>query len=337
MKILISSHAFSPSVGGIETVSDILAREWFRLGHEVRIVTRTQDPFSGLHPFPVIRKPSGRRLLREVAWCDVFFQNNVSLGTLWAALLLRKPAVITHQTWIGPGAVGFIKRRALRLARSRVAISRAVAGRIPADQVIPNPYRDDLFHPVEQEARQGDILFVGRLVADKGCDLLLDAVALLASRGLHPGVSLVGAGPLEPRLRERVTDLGLAAQVSWKGSLEGEGLVREYRSHRILAVPSRWEEPFGIVALEGIACGCRVVASDAGGLPEAIGPCGRLFRAGDPRSLADVLEAELLHPEDQDAAAAMHLHLHRPATVSAEYLSLFTRLINSRQNPEALG
>jgi glycosyltransferase involved in cell wall biosynthesis len=267
----------------------------------------------------------------------VFFQNNVSLGTLWAALLLRKPTVITHQTWIGPGAVGFIKRRALLLASSRVAISLSVEGRLPSDQVIPNPYRDDLFHPCEQEARQGDILFVGRLVYDKGCDLLLDAIALLSCRGLHPGVCLIGAGALEPRLREKVTELGLTAQVTWKGPLEGGGLVRAYRSHRILAVPSRWEEPFGIVALEGIACGCRVVASDAGGLPEAIGPCGRLFRAGDAGSLADALQAELLRPYQVDEAAGRHLHRHRPATVASEYLTLFSTLINTRKNPKALG
>jgi glycogen(starch) synthase len=337
MRILISSHAFSPSVGGIETASGILGREWLRLGHEVRIVTRTPDPASDPHPFPVIRKPSASTLLREVGWCDVFFQNNVSLGTLWAGLLLRKPTVITHQTWIGPGAVGSVKRGALRLVRARVAITRAVAGRIPSDHVIPNPYRDDLFQPRENQVRQGDILFVGRLVSDKGCDLLLDALAMLASRGLHPGVSLIGSGPLELSLRDRAIELGLGAQVRWKGPLEGADLAREYGSHRILAVPSRWDEPFGIVALEGIACGCRVVASDAGGLPEATGPCGTLFRAGDPASLADALQAELLRPDHADASAFMHLERHRPATVALEYLGLFSKLINSSENRETSG
>jgi len=63
----------------------------------------SEDSENRLHPFPVIRNPSVFRLLGEVGWCDVFFQNNVSLGTLSAGLMLRKPTVVTHQTWIAGG------------------------------------------------------------------------------------------------------------------------------------------------------------------------------------------------------------------------------------------
>ena len=60
--------------------------------------------------------------------------------------------------------------------------------------------------------------------------------------------------------------LGLERQVEFTGVLQGETLVRTLNAHRIMVVPSRTPEPFGVVALEGIACGCVVVGSEGGGL-----------------------------------------------------------------------
>jgi len=329
MNILISSHAYAPSVGGIESVTEMLAREWIRLGHEVRIITRTPDAEGHGDTISVIRNPTPLKLFRNVSWCDIYFQNNVSVGTLWAALLCGKPVIITHQTWISQGIVGMVKRLFIRMARTRVAISRAVGGKLQTDQVIPNPYRDEVFKSEGGEKRDREILFVGRLVTDKGCDLLLDAMSLLAKQKIHPLLSIVGSGSEEPLLRKRVQELGLESQVLFLGGRLGNDLASEYRRHRILVIPSRWEEPFGIVALEGIACGCRIVASDTGGLPESVGPCGILFSSRDPASLAEALKLEFHHAEVSGDDALMHLQRHRPGVVALEYLSLFSRLLES--------
>ena len=96
MKILISSHAFAPSIGGIETVSGLLAAEFVKLGHEVTVVTQTPDRGAESLSYRVIRQPSGRELWRVIRWCDVFWHSNLSLRTIWPAFLLRKPVVITH-------------------------------------------------------------------------------------------------------------------------------------------------------------------------------------------------------------------------------------------------
>src|SRR4051812_2369030 len=96
MKILISSHAFAPSIGGIETVGELLANEFVGLGHQVRILTHTQRAGVEAFSYPVIRQPSIFQLHRSLAWCDVFWQNNLSLRTLWPVLWLRRPLVITH-------------------------------------------------------------------------------------------------------------------------------------------------------------------------------------------------------------------------------------------------
>jgi glycosyltransferase involved in cell wall biosynthesis len=93
--------------------------------------------------------------------------------------------------------------------------------------------------------------------------------------------------------------------------------------HRILVVPSRWPEPFGIVALEAIACGCVVVGSAGGGLSEAIGPCGLTFPNGDGAALAHVLRELLGNPErvaELGTGGASHLARFSPSAVAKRYL-----------------
>lgn len=73
MKILISSYVFHPSVGGIETVSAILAHEFINQGHEIKLITQTLTTDSKNFPFEVIRQPEKRQLFQLVNWCNVFF------------------------------------------------------------------------------------------------------------------------------------------------------------------------------------------------------------------------------------------------------------------------
>ena len=103
-------------------------------------------------------------------------------------------------------------------------------------------------------------------------------------------------------------------------------LVELLNRHKVLVVPSRYDEPFGIVALEGIACGCVVVGSNRGGLRESIGPCGFTFPNGDVSALAQALARILRQPEERArlrAGAAQHLAKFQPATVARSYLNLF--------------
>ena len=75
MKILISSHAFAPSIGGIETVSALLAEEFVRLGLEVTVVTQTPDESAEQFPYRVLRQPSLGKLIGAIQWCDIFWQD----------------------------------------------------------------------------------------------------------------------------------------------------------------------------------------------------------------------------------------------------------------------
>lgn len=332
MKILLSSHAFYPNIGGIESVSELLAFEFARRGHAVSVVTQSAGEDRPEWPFRVLRRPGARALLAAVRGCDVFFHNNISLQTLWPLLVARRPWVVAHQTWIArqDGRIDWrdhLKRFALRFASANVAISRAVAQSVPVRcTLIPNPYRDDLFFAMPEVERSREIAFLGRLVSDKGVDLLLRALRLLKDGGLAPRLSVIGSGPEEENLRALARELGVEAQVDFTGPRRGEELARTLNAHRLLAVPSRWAEPFGVVALEGIACGCGVVGSREGGLADAIGPCGLTFPNGDAEALAAALREALTRPElsaQWAAAAPAHLAAHTARAVTDAYLTLF--------------
>jgi hypothetical protein len=122
MKILLGSHFFLPSVGGIETCSLTLAREFRNEGHEVRIVTQSiSDNSRNDHGFCVLRQPKWNELRLAIQWCDVFYQNNISLQTAWPLVLIRKPWFVTTATWLGMnekaiGTTGQLKRCMLRFA-----------------------------------------------------------------------------------------------------------------------------------------------------------------------------------------------------------------------------
>ena len=99
MKILIYSPLFYPSIGGIETVISILAHEFVTHGHSVKLVSQVPATDAKIFPFEVIRQPSKQSLLKLMHWCDVYFQGCISLKGIWPLLMIRKPWVVTHQTW----------------------------------------------------------------------------------------------------------------------------------------------------------------------------------------------------------------------------------------------
>ena len=284
-------------------------------------------------PFAIVRRPGLRSLYHLLHSADVVFQNNISLGVLLPALVARKPVLLVHQTWIR-GVNGQIhwndrlKLLALQGA-ANTAISAAVARALPvACKIIPNPYRDNLFRWINRGPRAQELIFVGRLVSDKGVDILLRALALLRQKNFFPSLTIVGDGPEREQLQAMAADLNLP-HVTFAGAKQGVELVNLLNAHRLMVVPSRWPEPFGIVALEGIACGCVVIGSTEGGLAEAIGPCGVTFSNGDAEALAGAVQNLLENPELEESfrdQAAAHLAHFEAKVIANRYLDLLARL-----------
>lgn len=332
MNILFCSVPFRPSVGGIETVSALLADSFQRLGHRVRLVTQTDSGVPDTDAFEVVRRPSMWRLLALVRWADVVFHNNISLRLAWPQLLLRRPWVVAHHTWIPTtGLAARLKRGVLPLA-SHIAVSRAMADSLGLpSRVVPNPYFDDLFMRVEGCVRERELVFVGRLVSDKGADQLIEALRLLARRGTRYRLTLVGDGAEDAALRRQVAAAGLEAQVDFAGRQSGLALVAILNAHQVLVVPSVWEEPFGVVVLEAMACGCVPLVTRSGGLPDAVGVCGVVLPPCDrsmlPSALADAIERLVGDPAARDhyrQQSVAHLERHTRDRVARDYLQVIS-------------
>jgi len=276
----------------------------------------------------VVRRPTKRQLLRLVRWCDVFMQNNISLRSAWALLLVRRPWAIANHGAIPENWTGRLKRFCARFATAS-GVSADAAQSIGTKAVIPNCYEDDVFRELPEIRRDVELIYVGRLVSEKGVDVLLRALRELKAGGMTPRLTIVGGGPEEASLRALAASLELGAQVVFSGVKRGEELVRELNRHKILVAPSLCREGFGIVALEGIACGCVVAGSEQGGLREAIGPCGMTFPNGNASALAQCLKS-LLSDEEQLRAfrsrASEHLGRFTRKNIADAYLRWLGRL-----------
>jgi glycogen(starch) synthase len=329
MKVLIYSRAFWPSVGGLEAMMEILAEEFIAAGHRVKVVTQVAGKAESDHDYEVVRLPSLQLYLELLRWSDVCLCANVSLRGLLPIMIARTPLVISHQGVYGsPGRTSIVAelKKAVTRFSKNICCSQAVQSCIPGPSIlIPNTYRGEVFKDHGDVARDLDIIFVGRLVSDKGVSDLVDALSDLGGAGLRPRLSIVGDGPERPAILARVEELGLDSQVSFTGIKRGFDLARFIARHRVMAVPSRWAEPFGLVALEGIACGCVVVGTNQGGLPEAIGPCGVTVPNGNSAAMAQALE--LLLQDDglrasYRSSAPAHLARHSRSIVARSYLDV---------------
>ena len=337
MKILIYSPVFYPSIGGLEMVVLILADQFSLHGHEVKVVCTTQEMEgeSKLFPFEVIRYPRPQYLLKLVKWGDVFFQANVSLKGIYPLLIHPRPFVISHNGWYTRSNgkkswQDYLKHFATNFA-TNISVSQAVADHLSvASTVIPNLYQDELFYEMPEIPKSKDIVFLGRLVSQKGIHLLLNALADLKQKNITPNLTIIGQGPEENGLHKLIQRFDLANQVVFTGLQIGQQLTKTLNEHKIMVVPSISNEGFGVVALEGIACGCVVIGSNSGGIKEAIGNCGLNFSNGNVEELTDILFKLLTNPELLNRyrqSAKEHLIKHSSVTVAEAYLNVIKKAI----------
>jgi glycosyltransferase involved in cell wall biosynthesis len=175
------------------------------------------------------------------------------------------------------------------------ANSRWVAERLRAQGVRIDEFIHNGIPVTPQRASLGQrpvIAYAGRVMPKKGVDILIEAFSRLSSR--VPGVQLliVGDGPERERLERQVRLGGLDESVEFLGHLAADAMRDALAEAWVQAVPSRWEEPFGLVAAEGMMRGTAVVVSDSGGLTEQVldGHTGYHVASGDPQAWARTLE-----------------------------------------------
>lgn len=255
----------------------------------------------------------------------------------WLArrVLRRAGAVVTVSESLQHWASSLVHRHGGRRPRSRAEdsgdgqsrtrsgalwalpnIERAARPSAPLLQVVSMPVGTDRLGPATPTPADGPVVAVGRLMAEKGFDVLIEAVALM-DEAQRPEVVIVGDGPDRALLEALALRRDVSATLA--GAVAPSEIGDWYRRARLVCVPSR-REGFGIVVAEALATGRPVVATAVGAAPQFIteGVNGYLVPPDDAAALSDALAAALqsapdIPDQDADPPAAFGPQAHAAA------------------------
>lgn len=319
--------------GGTEAAIDVLCRGLVVRGHEVLLVTTGESsPSSGiertaLFPSPVAglaasgepgSEPAVVRTaeiehaafghLRATEWgADVVHDHTIAGPAFGAARQARgfgPPVVTTHHGRFDDsvGAIFIALSRVMPvIALSHAHARDAKAATIAA--VIHHGVDTDQYRPAETPP--GDsALFVGRISADKGIETAIQAARLA-------GVPLKIAAKMREAAERAYFDSRIAPllgdEIEYVGELSRAELVIAMANARCLLNPICWNEPFGLVVIEALACGAPVVTTPRGAMPELVDDGRTGFIRSSPSDLADALR----HVGDIDRSACRAAVLER--------------------------
>ena len=267
--------------GGTERVADLLAREWSRRGHIVDLLAGPGSiHYNGrlhLHCSPGRSYPSRvRRKLQfqlQSLWaardCDVVC-NFGRFDYLEALLRLGKPILHTFHHPITQSLVDDVARQ----QRSAPVLFHCISAHqhsqvefLSPSVVIPNPIDIGMYS--QGDGSGGYLAFLGRLTRNKGVDVALRA-ARLAGRQLVMGGPIPNEPGAQAFFEAEVKPAVERGDACWLGPLDDRGKQNLLGNAEALLFPIRWDEPFGLVMTEALACGTPVIATRRASTPEVI-------------------------------------------------------------------
>jgi glycosyltransferase involved in cell wall biosynthesis len=243
-----------------------------------------------------------------------------------------------------------LKRAALKHANAITVVSDALRRKIETltgetDRIHIMPMGVDTvkFCPPAPGATRSGLLYVGRLVREKGLHTLLSALHDGSLSGSNPHLTVIGSGPAESLYKRQVANLGLESQVTFLGALPNPELATFYQRAQALIFPSLLgssgqQEGMGLVPIEALACECPVIASCLPAVSEIIRDreTGLLFTPNDAPGLAGCI-ADVLNDPDmarQTAQAGRKLVEKRYGwdVAAGAYRDLYLKLISPQRN-----
>ena len=320
LRVLFWCELFPPSNrGGVEMFGLQLIHELQRRGIEVKVVcdfgpepVEAVAEYEGVcvHRFPIreaLNTGNLARLKTSVQGINDIFRDwqpdLVHMNTLEPGVFAylrateRKSCatVLTlHYAISNPLFSGKLQQQVINEADSVVAISDHIFGAFvdlfPKHESKAHKILNGLGMPFGKPAPMPDgplkLFSAGLLCTEKGFDLVLDALAILDDPRIR--WTLAGSGPEEKNLLDQCRNLGLTDRVEFLGRVSWAEVYEQIDQSHLVAVPSRWQEPFGLVALQALQRARPVVASARGGLPEIVdhGINGWLFDPVDAETLA---------------------------------------------------
>jgi glycosyltransferase involved in cell wall biosynthesis len=280
---------------------------------------------------------SSHALWSTVRWADVVHCQNASPDVAAFATLIGRPLVLTIHNGLpsGPALRRMMWRTAARAAAERWYNSRFVwntwepGGPRPGSAHVPTISRLPVAR-VDPAGRSG-FVFLGRLVAGKGADVLIDAYL---KTGLSPELwplTIVGDGPQRDALERRGLRSG-ARGIRFAGFLDGDAKAKTLAAARWLVAPSHWSEPFGLTAIEARSVGVPCIVTEDGGLPEAAGRDALMCAPGDSDQLAALLRRAAGMPEDEYQARSDRTRsdLQREVVPMSFYADAYRRVLPRR-------
>lgn len=349
MRIAVIAHLkyaiAEPFAGGLEMHTHMLVQALRARGHDVTLFASTQsDPTLGIEAIcdETSLLETGIAEAKDVAFFrehhaylklmmalrtrsfDVIHNNSLHYLPVSMADTITTPMVTTLHTppfcWLESG---------IRLHRGRmhyVAVSQATADMwsqaTHVDQVIANGIDLSRFPYQRHGEREPYLVWYGRIVPEKGLDLAIDAARLA-------GFPLRIAGPIsDPVFYEEAIAPRLGVGVVYVGHLGHDALARLVGGAQAALCTPRWEEPYGLVVAEALACGTPVAAFRRGGVPALLdGACGVLAEPDDVASLA---KAATVASGFDRAACRAHAEAHCDAQRMVEqYEALYEKLCSA--------
>ncbi len=334
MRVLVWSEGFWPDIGGVPTLSAQHVCALARRGYDCLVISSrsatavpAQDVYHGI---PVHRFAFAQALLardapriwairRQVAALKEAFQPDVIHihecgSSAFFHLLSRSaspaPVLLTIHSLL-PQMLdphGLLTQM-LRSADAVAAVSQAMLDDVrslapdvtPRTSLVYNGLALPELQPTPLTAAAfaaPRLLCLGRVVVEKGFDVALAAFARLAPRYPTARLTVAGDGPARADLERQVAALGLADRVEFTGWVLPEDVPALIDAATVVVMPSRWREPFGLVALEAGLMTRPIVATRVGGLAEVVahGETGLLVENEDSEGLADAIGSLLDHP-----------------------------------------
>ena len=325
-----------PTYGGTELIVDILSRGFKEAGHEPILFASGDStcPVKLVSPIGLAEMPPDKykehlqiaALLRHAEKQKLDLVHSHLEGVQPYAEVLGKPVFCTLH-------VDVTEQRRIFLQTNEsveyIAVSEKQGRSFPFGvHVIRNGIELHRYPLVDREEKEGYLLFLGKICRRKGADLAVKAWMTLA----RP-VKIAGYVPAseEEWFKETVMSRVKLGSLEFIGPVGFEEKVRLLSGAAALLCPVRWEEPFGLVAAEAMACGTPVIATRRGALPELVEDGVTGFLCDDEK---EVLEAvEKCDEIDPQACRERVERLFDSRRMVREYLELFERKLAGRGRP----
>lgn len=364
--VFLASEYPPHTYGGLGTAVEALSRSLAAAGRDVLVCVPDADDYAtpppGVSLLPVPVGPATADVDFWLSWCgavaDAVLASHrpvdVVHGHDWMAVpgglalrrVLQVPVVMTvHLPQAAPSML-LMENVGLAACDGVIVNSEAVRAELARRGVrageislVPNGVDLARFTPGLEDPDPGRVLFVGRLVPQKGVDVLIRAFAAVLRRRPDAGLVIAGDGQQRLYLERLARFLGVRDRVDFLGWQPPDRLPALYRAATVTAVPSLYE-PFGLVALEAMASGRPVVVARVGGLAEIVedGRGGFRVEPGDDLDLASRLAAVLSDPtlaRSAGAAARRRAEQYDWAAAAGRTARLYDSLARRRRRAGA--